>query len=437
MGFAMSIDSLIEHLFRHQAAQMVATLTRALGGRHLALAEEAVQDAMVTALQQWPFRGVPSDPGRWLFRVARNRALDRLRHHKVIADKVTGVRGSDEERAAPSPIEVVLQGEVPPLDDDQLGMMFLTCHPAFARESRVALTLKLVGGFGVGEIARALLANEAAIQQRLVRAKRVLRDYDVPFGTPSSAELSTRLDSVLESLYLMFNEGYAATEGDTLLREDIAAEAVRLSALVTSHPVTATPRAWALRALLLLHGARFASRVSSEGELFLLRDQDRTKWDGSMLREGLHALDRAASGEEISQYHLEAEIAACHAVARNWDATDWPRILECYTALASLTGSPIVTLNAAIARSRVEGPHAAIAQIERIVTHPSLATYHLLPAVLAELWREAGDPDRAAAYYRDALAFVQSAPERRFLTIQLEYLASGKVNGPATRRRRD
>ena len=418
----MSIDTLIDHLFRHQAAQMVATLTRALGGRHLALAEEAVQDAMVTALQQWPFRGVPNDPAGWLFRVARNRALDRLRHQKVVVDKTTAVRGAYEERAVQSPVETLLQGEMPPLDDDQLGMMFLTCHPALSRESRVALTLKLVGGFGVGEIARAFLANDTAIQQRLVRAKRVLRDLDVPFGTPSSNELTIRLDSVLESLYLMFNEGYAATDGDALVREDIAAEAVRLSALVASHPVTSTPRAWALRALLLLHGARLASRVSSEGELFLLRDQDRTKWNRSMLRDGLQALDRAASGDEVSQFHLEAEIAACHAVARTWQETDWPRILGCYTALTELTGSPIVALNAAIARSQVEGPGAAIAQIERVASHPALATYHLRPAVLAELWRESGDHQRAADFYREALALRQSAPERRFLTSQLEAL---------------
>ena len=325
----MSVDSLIEHLFRQQASQMIATLTRALGGGHLALAEEAVQDAMVTALQRWPFRGVPDDPAAWLFRVARNRALDRLRHQRVVDDKLTVVRESYEGRPVSSPAEVVLSGEIPALDDDQLGMTFLTCHPALPHESRVALTLKIVGGFGVGEIARAFLVNETAIQQRLVRAKRVLRDLDVPFGPPSPEELTARLDSVLEGLYLMFNEGYAATVGDGLLREDIASEAVRLTVLVTSHPVTSISCAWALRALLLLHLARFGSRVSSEGDLFLLRDQDRTKWDGSMVRDGLRALDRAASGDGISRYHLEAEIAACHAVAQSWPETDWPRILEC------------------------------------------------------------------------------------------------------------
>ena len=415
----MSIDTLIEHLFRHQSSQIVATLTRALGGRHLALAEESVQDAMVSALQQWPFRGVPEDPAAWLFRVARNRALDRLRHQRVVDDKAPAVRESLHDAPGSFPAEALLAGEIPPLEDDELGMMFLTCHPALARDSRVALTLKIVGGFGVGEIARAFLASESAIQQRLVRAKRVLRDHDVPFGPPGADELTARLDTVLECIYLMFNEGYAATAGDRLLREDIAGAAVRLAAVVTSYPVTSTPAAWALRALLLLHMARFGSRVSSEGDLFLLRDQDRTKWDRSMLRDGLHALDRAASGDAVSRYHLEAEIAGCHAVAPTWQATDWRRILECYTALSALTGSPIVQLNAAIARSRLDGPRLAIAEIEQIAQHPALASYHLLPAVLAELWREAGEPERAAAYYRDALALVQSTPERRFLATQL------------------
>ena len=419
MTFA--INTLVDHLFRRQSAQIVSTLTRALGGRQLDLAEEAVQDALVTALQQWPYRGVPDDPAAWLFRVARNRALDRLRHRKMVDHKEPQV----VERYRPGqtdPAHVRFAAEHPPVQDDQLGMMFLTCHPALSRESRVALTLKIVGGFSVTEIARAFVGQDTAIQQRLVRAKRLLRAHDVPFGPPDAAEIEARLDSVLESIYLMFNEGYAATAGDRLIREDIATEAIRLSGLVTDHPATATPRAWALRALLLLHASRFASRVSSDGELFLLRDQDRSKWDRVLMNEGLRALDRAAAGTALSRYHLEAEIAACHAVASNWAETDWRRILECYGALVSLTGSPIVALNRAIARSQVDGPHAAIAEIEQVSSHPALMSYHLLPAVLAELWRDAGDADRAASYYRRALALTQAAPERRFLVSQLEAL---------------
>jgi RNA polymerase sigma-70 factor (ECF subfamily) len=398
---------------------MVATLTRAIGARHLALAEEAVQDALVTALQQWPYRGLPDDPAAWLFRVARNRVLDRLRHRQIVDRKTPDVAEAFALRTTPQAPEALLSGELPPLDDDQLALMFLTCHPALPQESRVALTLKIVGGFSVAEIARAFLAQENAIAQRLVRAKRVLRECDAGFGQPSPADLSERLESVLEAIYLAFNEGYAATAGDAMLREDIAAEAIRLARLLTRHPATAVPKAWALVALLLLHAARFRGRVNSEGELFLLRDQDRTAWDRSLIAEGHAALDRAARGDDVSRYHLEAEIAACHVSAAAWKDTDWRRILECYEQLVELTRSPVVMLNRAIARAQVAGAQAALAELDAIKSHPALKAYHLLPAVQAEIWREAGDSRRAADYYREALALAASGPERRFLSTRL------------------
>jgi RNA polymerase sigma factor (sigma-70 family) len=416
------VAALVEHLFRRQSAQMVATLTRVLGAHHLSLAEESVQDALVTALQQWPFGGVPNDPAAWLYQVARNRAFDRLRHARVIIEKEPALRSELDARDAVCAPEALLVAETPPLDDDQLGMMFMTCHPALPHESRVALTLKVVGGFSTGEIARAFLAQESAIAQRIVRAKRLLRDHDVSFGTPDANDLHDRLDVVLEAVYLMFNEGYAATGGDKLIREDISAEAIRLAALLTRHPVTGTPKAWALMALLLLQAARFPARVSSEGELFMLRDQDRSKWDRALIGEGLRALDRSAQGTELTQYHLEAEIAACHAVAASWEDTNWTRICELYAALAEMTQSPIVALNRAIAVSHVAGAPAAIAELNAIASHPALASYHLLPAVLAELWREAGDAEKAAMYYRDALALAMAAPERRFLASRLHGL---------------
>ncbi len=404
---------------------MVATLTRAIGARHLALAEEAVQDALVTALQQWPYQGLPDDPAAWLFRVARNRVLDRLRHGLIVDRKGPDVAEAFVSRAPRQTPDALLAGELPPLDDDQLAMMFLTCHPALPQDSRVALTLKIVGGFSVAEIARAFLAQESAIAQRLVRAKRLLRERDVGFGQPSPADLAERLESVLEAIYLAFNEGYAATAGDVMLREDIAAEAIRLARLVTRHPATAVPEAWALTALLLLHAARFRGRVNAEGELFLLRDQDRSTWDGTLIAEGLGALDRAAQGHRVSRYHLEAEIAACHVSAPTWRDTDWGRILDCYEQLVELTGSPVVMLNRAIARAQVAGPQAALAELEAIASHPALKKYHLLPAVQAEIWREAGDPRRAAEYYREALALAASAPERRFLSTRLGALRGG------------
>ncbi|MDP1572401.1 MAG: sigma-70 family RNA polymerase sigma factor [Vicinamibacterales bacterium] len=404
----------LDHLFRRQSGQIVAALTRALGARHLQLAEDAVQDALVAALQTWPYRGTPDDPAAWLFRVARNRALDRLRHARLVEDKTPAVVAATCVAAA-APPSPALAGEMAPLEDDELGMMFLTCHPALGREARVALTLKIVGGFGVREIGRAFLTDAPTVAQRLVRAKRQLRALDVPFATPSSADVAGRLETVLEAAYLMFNEGYAATEGDRLVREDIAGEALRLVRLLAAHPATATPRTHALYALVCLHAARFPARTRSDGALFLLRDQDRTAWDRRLVAEGMRALDRASSGDEVTAYHLEAGIAACHAVAPSYDATDWPQIAALYDNLYALTRSPIVALNRAIAVSRVEGPGAGIAALAAIERDPALARYHLLPAVLAELWREAGDPARARAYLDAALACAMSGPERRWL----------------------
>lgn len=401
---------------------MVATLTRVIGARNLTIAEEAVQDALVTAMQQWPFREIPDNPAAWLFQVARNRALDRLRHERTISDKASAVTDA-YRRPGPDPsLEAQLSRELPSLEDDQLTMMFLTCHPVVPRDARVALTLKIVGGFSVNEIARAYVAREHAIAQRLVRAKRVLRERDVTFDQPTGAELSERLDSVLEAIYLMFNEGYSATAGDALVREDISAEAIRLASLVVRHPATSVPRAWALLALLLFHAARFAGRTNARGDVFRLREQDRTTWDRSLIGEALHAMDRAAAGDEISNYHLEAEIAACHALSPAWADTDWRRIVGCYDRLLALTQSPIVRLNRAIALAQVQGAKAAIAEVEAIARDGVLRGYHLLPAALAELWREVGDSTRAAHYYRDALACALSAPERRFLSSRLDNL---------------
>jgi RNA polymerase sigma-70 factor, ECF subfamily len=413
--------ALVDHLFRRQAGQMVATLTRALGSRHLALAEDAVQDALITAMQQWPFRGVPDRPEAWLYQVARNRALDRLRHGRIVAGKEPEIARASATVEPPAAAPL-LRGEMPPMDDDQLGLLFLTCHPSLPADARVALALKLAGGFSVAEIARAFLLQESTIAQRLVRAKRALRDDQVDFGMPAPHELGERLDSVIDALYLMFNEGYAATSGESLIRDEVAFEAIRQARMLAAHPATASPRVWALLALMLLHAARFPARVDAAGTLFLLRDQDRGLWDRALVAEGLHALDRSASGERVSALHLEAGLAACHAAAPSWDATDWPQIVELYDALFELTGSPVVAVNRAIAISRIDGPLAGLAALQTVAHVPALERYPLLPAISAELWREAGELDRAAACYRAALGLARSSPEQRWLTSRLSLL---------------
>jgi RNA polymerase sigma-70 factor (ECF subfamily) len=413
--------ALVDHLFRRQAGQMVATLTRTLGPRHLSLAEDAVQDALMTAMQQWPFRGIPDNPEAWLFQVARNRALDRLRHGRMAAGKQPEIARDAATFEGPGAAPA-LRHELPAVQDDQLGLLFLACHPSLAPDARVALALKLVGGFSVGEIARAFLSQEPAIAQRLVRAKRQLREQNASFGMPDPPELPVRLDSVLDALYLMFNEGYAATSGDQLIRDDVAAEAIRLARMLAAYPATNAPRAWALVALMLLHAARFPARVDSEGTLFLLRDQDRAKWDRALIAEGMQALDRASAGDRITAFHLEAGIAACHVASPSWDSTDWPRIVELYDELLSLTRSPVVAMNRAIAVSRVEGALSGLAALDAIEHLSALDRYPLLPAIQAELWREAGDLDRAVSCYRTALGLARSAPEQRWLTGRLSLL---------------
>lgn len=400
---------------------MVATLTRTLGPRHLALAEDAVQDALVTAMQQWPFRGVPEDPEAWLYRVARNRAIDRVRHARMAVGKGPAI-ACESTAIEAADAEPLLRNQLPPVDDDQLGLLFLTCHPSLAPEARVALALKLVGGFSVDEIARAFLAQKSAIAQRLVRAKRQLRDQEVTFGMPEPGQFPERLDSVLDALYLMFNEGYAPTSGDHLIRDDAAAEAMRLARMIATHPATSVPRAWALLSLMLLHAARFPARVDSDGTLFLLRDQDRGKWNRAAIAEGMHALDRAATGDAISAFHLEAGIASCHAAAVSWESTNWPQIVELYDDLLALTKSPVVAMNRAIAVSRVEGPLSGLAVLDAIANLAALGRYPLLPAIKAELWREAGDVDRAVGCYRAALGLARSAAEQRWLTSRLSLL---------------
>jgi len=403
------VDALVDSLFRRQAGRLVGMLTRQLGSHRLTLAEDAVQDALLKALQTWPVGGVPDNPTAWLYQVARRAALDRLRHERVVA-ATAGAMAAGRSGA----VEAVLPEQATCVDDDELVMMFMTCHPALSPEARVALTLKVVGGFGVGEIARALLKQEPALAQRLVRAKRTLRDHDVPFALPAGAAVADRLASVLDALYLMFSEGHAPTSGPQALKEDVAEEAMRLVTLLARHPDTARPETHALRALMLLHAARFPGRVVGD-DLQLLAAQDRSTWDTVLLAEGLRSLARAATGPEETRFHLEAAIAAAHAAAPTWAATDWPAILSLYDALVARWPSPVAALNRVIAFAQVFGAEAALAEAAPLVTDARLVRYHRLPAVLADLHARAGNPVRAAALIDEALGHEMAAPERRLL----------------------
>jgi RNA polymerase sigma-70 factor (ECF subfamily) len=398
------VPQLVDHLFRREAGRMVAVLTRLLGTEHLGLAEDVVQEALIKALRTWPFRGVPDNPGGWLMQVAKNRALDLLRRDANLARKEDDLRGWTAALTNPS-----VERDDESLDD-QLRMIFICCQPAVPRDARVALTLKIVGGFGAPEIARAYLAKEATVAQRLVRAKRKIQEIRPPFEVPSPAELPAALDSVLEALYLMFNEGYAASAGEELVRQDVCAEAIRLARLVAEHPSLDLPKAHALAALLLLQAARNPARVDPEGNLLLLSEQDRDLWDQSKIAAGFHHLDRAARGAEMSVYHLEAGIAASHLAPGE---TDWPYVLQLYDDLVALKPSPVVALNRAVALAMVEGPEAGIAAVEAIQDEPALSRYYPLPVTLGELYARAGDEERAAACFRKALEMESPEPVRR------------------------
>ena len=402
------VGALVEHLFRHSAGHMVSRLARWLGAARLDLAEEAVQDALLRALATWPFRGVPAEPRGWLFQVARNRAVDLLRREASLRGKLDGFDGWLEE----SP-------PAPALGDDELAMIFMCCHRSLPPAARVALTLKTVGGFSVEEIAAAFLAESEAIAQRLVRAKRQIREQAIAIEIPAEEELGGRLDSVLDVLYLLFNEGYSAHGGPNLTRAELCGEAIRLAEILAGNPATDRPVVHALLALMLLQASRLPARVDEAGDVLLLAEQDRGVWDQELIGRGLRHLDRAASGRTITAYHVEAAIAAAHAVAVDDAATDWGYVVRLYDDLLAIKPSPVVELNRAIALAMTEGPAAGIAAIDRVEQDPALARYYLLPAALGRLWLEAGDPERAARYFEEALTRPCSAPERRFLERQL------------------
>lgn len=407
-------DELVGHLFRHSAGQMVSTLTRVFGAEHLSLAEEVVQDALITAMQRWSMHGIPDNPRAWLFHVARNRALDELRRQASLRAKEAEVATVFRERAPEE--EPMFAHE---LRDDQLRMMLMCCHPSIARESRIALTLKTVSGFSVDEIARAFLAKKEAVAQRLVRAKRLIRDEHIPMEMPSRTEMPERLESLLDVLYLLFNEGYAAHTGEDLVRADLCEEAIRLARQLVEHPVASLPEAHALLALMLLQSARIPARVDSAGALTTLEDQDRALWDQPCIAEGIRELGRSASGARITAYHVEAAIASCHALAPSFDETNWTMIAQQYDQLLELKPTPVVALNRAVAIAMAQGAEAGLAALNEIAAHPALHDYLPLPIALGELHLRAGDRTRAAEHFTRALELPATMPEKRFLLRKL------------------
>ncbi len=377
-------------------------------------AEDALSDAVVAALAQWPAEGVPADPCAWLIRAARNKGVDALRRAARFADKTPAITADLLQRAAPGD----LPGEDSPVPDDTLRLVFTCCHPALAPEAQVALTLRTLCGLTTEEIARAFLVPSVTMAQRLVRAKGKIRDARIPYRVPPAEELIERLDAVLAVIYLVFNEGYAATAGDDLVRRELCAEAIRLG-LIVAELVDERSEAAALVALMELTDARRPARVDERGDLVLLEDQDRSRWDQAQIARGLARLERALVVGRPGVYATQAAIAALHARAARAADTDWLQIEALYRRLMALAPSPVIELNLAAAEAMARGPEVGLARLERLSADRTLAAHHLLPAARADLLRRLGRRTEAAAAYREALARVGNEPERRFLARRL------------------
>ncbi len=436
-GDSETVSELVDHLFRREVGRIASRLTRIFGTHRLDVVEDAVQYALLQALQHWPYQGVPDNPPAWLLRVASNRALDVVR-----AEKKLRSYDAEDEPALQEEVEALSFAGVQDkfrfpreVADEQLALMFVCCHPALPRSASVALTLKVVCGFGVTEIARAFLTGDAAIAQRLVRAKRVIREKRIGFEVPGPEALPERLDPVLEVLYLFFTEGYAPTAGDLLIQKDLCAEAIRLTRLLAGNAATSRPECHALLALMLFQAARLASRADAAGDLLLLEEQDRSLWDRSMIALGLFHLEQAAAGERLTAYHLQAEIAAMHASTIDPDGTPWHRILELYDLLCDMQPSAVVLLNRAIALGKVEGPAAGLSALRDIALDTSLERYPFLPAAEGEILRRLGRTAEAADCFERALDLARTEPERRFIGRRLasvRHAAPGSA-GPTAR----
>jgi RNA polymerase sigma-70 factor (ECF subfamily) len=426
----------VDRLFREEQGRAVATLIRVTGD--FDLAEEAVQDAFISALETWPQRGVPDNPGAWITTTARNRAIDRLRRRKRLAEKT-------ETLAREASIESALAAFEPEsgfgsesaedpmlIPDDRLRLIFTCCHPALAMDARVALTLRTLGGLTTPEIARAFLVPEPTLAQRLVRAKRKIRDAGIPYRVPPTELLPERLDGVLRVLYLVFNEGYAASSGDALIRRELCTEAIRLARVVVSL-LPDEPEARGLLALMLLHDARREARVGAGGELILLDDQDRSHWDSDRIAEGQALVARALGERRPGPYQLQAAIAALHDEAATPADTDWTQIATLYATLQRITPSPVVELNLAAAVAMADGPAVGLAMMDGIAASGELEAYPYLHAARADLLRRLGRWSEAATAYRRALDLTANGPERSFLEGRLREVTAAQTR-PGTGR---
>jgi RNA polymerase sigma-70 factor, ECF subfamily len=411
---ASVVGTVVADAFRQDWGRITAALIHQTGDWDLA--EECAQDAFTQALRSWPRDGVPDRPGAWLMTVARNRAIDRLRRsstHRAKVEELAVMATREAGTANPGP-----GADDSGFPDERLRLIFTCCHPALAMEARVALTLRTLTGLSTAEIARAFLVPEATMAKRLVRAKHKIANARIPYQVPATSALPGRVPGVLAVLYLVFNEGYSASAGDDLIRQDLCERAVALTQLL-AELLPGEPEAKGLLALMLFHRARQAARVNDRGDLVTLEDQDRTRWDQAQLELARRHLEDALAARRPGQYQIQAAIVGCHAAAPTAQATDWPRIARLYQHLAVMTGSPVVELNRAVAVAMADGPAAGLALLQRLEAGGALAGYYLLPATRADFLRRLGRNQEAASAYQEAAALAGTGPERRFLNARL------------------
>jgi RNA polymerase sigma-70 factor (ECF subfamily) len=432
----------IDAVWRIESPRLIAGLTRIV--RDVGVAEDLAQDALVSALEQWPKSGVPDNPGAWLMAAAKHRAIDYFRrntrlerkHEELGREGVVQKIGIREVRAGEVRMEDLDAALDDDVGDDLLRLVFISCHPVLSTEGRIALTLRLLGGLTTGEIARAYLVPESTVAQRIVRAKRTLAEARVPFEVPRGAELAGRLSSVLAVIYLVFNEGYSATAGDDWLRPGLCDEALRLGR-VLAELAPRESEVHGLVALMEIQASRSRARVGPSGEPILLFDQNRAHWDQLLIRRGLAAIDRAHKlrsgrlGGARGPYELQAEIAACHARARVPEETDWPRIVELYGALAQVTPSPVVELNRAVAVGMASGPAAGLQLVDALSAEPSLENYHLLPSVRGDFFKKLGRFEEARTEFERAASLTRNARERELLLDRARACTPGTPPNPS------
>jgi RNA polymerase sigma-70 factor, ECF subfamily len=413
------VRAAIDAVWRIESPRLIAGLTRIT--RDIAAAEDLAHDALVAALEQWPGAGIPSNPGAWLMAAAKNRAIDLVRRRSLLERK-HGQLGRELEEKQEKSVPDYVSALDDDIGDDLLRLIFTSCHPVLSTEAQLALTLRLIGGLTTNEIAHAFLVPEPSIAQRIVRAKRTLADAHVPFEIPRGEELSARLANVLQVIYLIFNEGYAATAGDDWHRPALCEDALRLGRIL-AELAPQEPEVHGLVALMEIQASRSRARVNAKGEPILLLEQNRAQWDQLLIHRGLAALARAeelsralgSAGRSVGSYTLQGAIAACHARALTADATDWPRIAGLYAALAQIAPSPIIELNRAVAVSMAEGPAAGLAILDAIAAEPALKNYHLLPSVRGDFLRKLGRLEEARVEFARAAALTQNSRERDLL----------------------